>query len=202
MRTIDAAMVREAEDFVMNLLAHRLPEKYRFHSVFHTRNVTRNAGIIGLKCGLDEHQMDLVTISALFHDTGYIESNEFHENESSLIALDFLSARQVVARDRKQVLHAIMATKVPQMPVDLVSEVLCDADLMHLTSDDYFEQMELLRLEWKLTGRYDLTEYQFHLNSIEFFKAHQYHSPYGKSVMTARKVDVLNRILQKIEDLK
>jgi len=97
---------------------------------------------------------------------------------------------------------AILATKVPQRPQDKISEVLCDADLMHLTSEDYFEQMEKLRMEWKLTGRNDLNEYQFHLNSINFFKDHHYHSEYGRTVLAPQKESVRQKIIERVSVLK
>lgn len=65
-----------------------------------------------------------------------------------------------------------MSTKVPQQPLDRIFKVLCDADPMHLAGKDYFRQMELLRLEWQRKGKFDFTEYQFHLHSIEFFRQH------------------------------
>lgn len=202
MRKIDAALVDKAEVFVMKMLDERLPHEYLFHSKRHTLNVAGNAMIIGQNSGLTENELFVVKISALFHDAGYIRSGDNHEAESSLIATDFLSENQVDASDIQKVTGAILATKVPQMPSDRISQVLCDADLMHLTTDDYFEQMELLRLEWQETGRYDLTEYEFHLNSIQFFNAHQYHSPYGITVLAARKEATLIRILQRVEELQ
>jgi len=96
------------------------------------------------------------------------------------------------------ILRAIPATRVPQSPKDMVSKVLCDADLMHLSYPDYFSRMEPLRLEWKLTGKSDLTEAQFHRKSIEFFNMHTYHTSYGRKVLAEKKRLNLERIKARI----
>ena len=201
MRKIDSGLVREAEAYVKKLLEERLPEAYLFHSWAHTFNVANSSVIIGRFSGLNENDINKVQISALFHDAGYVSSGETHETDSALIAGEFLQANRVAGPDIEMVISAILATRVPQQPTNAISEVLCDADLMHLCGDDYFEQMELLRLEWQRTGRYDLTEYQFHMNSINFFNAHQYHSSYGKTVMTVKKAANLLKIRQRAEFL-
>lgn len=198
MRNIDAGLVTEAEIYVMKLLEEWLPKEYLFHSKAHTLNVLNNAAFIGEQSGFTEHEMNILRLSALFHDTGYTKTAENHEEESSSIAVAFLRKNQVAPEDTEKVLNAILATKVPQNPNDRISEVLCDADLLHLTSADYFEQMELLRREWQETGRFDFTEYQFHLNSIDFFIQHHYHSDYGKRVMEALKESTLNLIRNRI----
>jgi uncharacterized protein len=199
MKIINSGLVADAEHYVMKLMDDFLPEEYLFHSKVHTLNVLRNAELIGTGSGLNEHEMNILRISALFHDTGYIKSSDNHEVESTLIAREFLAANHIDEQDAETVVVAILATRVPQKPTDKISMVLCDADLMHLTSDDYFEQMELLRIEWQKTGRYHLTVEQFHLNSVEFFVKHHYHSDYGKQVLEARKHRTLRLILDRID---
>jgi uncharacterized protein len=201
MRIIDANLISSAENYVMNLLDNKLPEEYLFHSKKHTINVTENAVIIGQNSGLKEDEMNILIVSALFHDLGYIRTYDNHEAASSAFAGEFLRLNRVGEPVIETVGNAILATKVPQYPKDRISEVLCDADLMHLTSEDYFEQMELLRLEWQKTGRYNLTEYQFHLNSIDFFNHHHYHTDYGKTILQAHKDISLSRIRQRVDVL-
>jgi len=202
MRTIDADLTAEAEKYVVSLLNNRLSEEYLFHSVRHTMNVVKGAELIGKESGLNESELKILKISALFHDVGYTITNEDHEAESAFIAGEFLRSKEVDEDQMKQVENAIMATRVPQQPKDRISGVLCDADLLHLTSEDYFEQMELLRLEWQVTGKNFFTEYQFHQNSLDFFKGHHYHSEYGRKVLEARKQIVLMKIRDRMEELE
>lgn len=199
MRKIDEDLIREAEGYVMDLLENKLPGGYLFHSGKHTKNVLNNAIEIGRNSGLDEDEMNILRISALFHDSGYTASDDNHEAQSCSIAEGFLRSRGVGEPDIIVVVNAILATRVPQHPGDKISEILCDSDLMHLTGTDYFDQMELLRLEWQRTGRTNLTEYQFHLNSIEFFNRHHFHSTYGRTVLQAKKEETLRKVRERAD---
>jgi len=201
MNKIDKELVGLAECYVMNLLDKQLPKEFVFHSKTHTQNVTNNARHIGRKSGFAEHEMLVLQICALFHDVGYITANENHEAQSAFMVGEFLRSCEIGEEEILLVQNAILATKVPQHPVGKLAEVLCDADLMHLTGVDYFDQMELLRQEWQLTGRYDFTEKQFHEHSIKFFKNHHFHSVYGKTVMALQKEDTLKRIMFRLEFL-
>ena len=92
--------------------------------------------------------MKILKISALFHDMGYIDAYDDHEIDSAARAREFLVAREVDEKYIKQVEAAILSTKMPQSPQDKIDNILCDADLMNLTFDDYFVQIDLMRMEW------------------------------------------------------
>jgi hypothetical protein len=164
--------------------------------------VVKGAAVIGQNAGLNQSELDIVHLSALFHDVGYISSDENHEAESWRIAEEFLSVHLVKAEETDLVKRAIMATRIPQEPDHIISEVLCDADLMHLASGAYFELMELLRLEWQKTGRQNLTESEFHQYSIGFFDRHHFHTEFGKTVMKAKKDLCLRKIHERVDFLR
>ncbi len=197
MSKIDDDLIAVAERYVLNLLDKKLPGEYLFHCKNHTLSVVKGAELIGSCSGLNDQELKLLRLSALFHDVGYILTDEDHESESSFIANEFLRANLVDKEQISLIQNAIRATKVPQQPNDRISEVLCDADLLHLAGDDYFEQMELLRLEWQITGKNFMTEHEFHLNSIDFFNKHQYHSEYGKTLLTRQKAETLKKIKER-----
>lgn len=201
MNRISTYLVEKAKAYVMNLFDMHLPEECVFHSKEHTLDVFNNSQLIGNGIGLSENDLNCLGISAIFHDAGYINLYDNHESVSVEIAREFLSAENVKNDIIDQVIRAIMATKVPQKPSDLISRILCDADLLHLAGDNYFELMDLLRLEWKLTGRSDLTEKEFHIGSVDFFKHHEFHSTYGKKVLTPRKAHILELIINRISNL-
>lgn len=184
---IDAEIVEAAKTYVLDLLERELPKSCLFHSTDHTLGVLKNAEIIGMNSNLSEEELDLLRVCALFHDVGYIHKHDNHEEESAAYAATFLEKNRVKASDINQVVKAILATKIPQQPEDKISRILCDADLMHLTYEDYFQHIELMRQEWERTGRATLNQQQFELESLDFFSAHQYHSEYGKKVLAPLK---------------
>ena len=198
MNKIDDVLIHEAKDYVTDLLTHDLPDKCLFHTIRHTLDVLKNAEIIGRYCGLKEDEMNTLRISALFHDVGYIDSYDNHEAFSAERAANFLASKDIDMEVINQVQEAILSTRTPQSPQDNISSILCDADLMNLTFDDYFEQIDLMREEWAKVGRAKLNRVEFHAQSLEFFHKHAYHSAYGKLVLQPMKEEMEMKIRSKV----
>lgn len=191
-------MISESERYVTELLDNELSKDCMFHTKKHTLEVVRNAKIIGEYSKLGEDSKNILLISALFHDVGYISSYEDHEIESAAYATDFLRSKNIDETIIEKVVECIMATRMPQQPKNEISRILCDADLMNLTFDDYFEQIDLMRQEWENTGKAKLNKYQAYVTSLDFFKAHQYHSEYGKKILQPKKEKTESKIKLKI----
>lgn len=202
MINIDSEKINAVKTFVSNLLNNQLSKNCIYHTIKHTLDVLQNVVTIGTYCNLNEPDLNIVRLSALFHDTGYIKGIKGHEAESIKIARDYLQQHNLSDKEILKITDAIQATIVPQDPKDKYGEILCDADLMHLTYDNYFENMELLRKEWELMGMAKMTDYEFHLNSLQFFFSHNYHSEYGKKILTPKKEKNLILIENKLKELK
>ena len=198
MNRIDDALVEEAKEFVASILTHELSEKCIFHTINHTLDVLKNAEIIGKYCKLEEKDLNVLRICALFHDVGYVDAYDDHEISSAERAISYLTSKNIDQSIIHQVEEAILSTKTPQNPKDKISRILCDADLMNLTFDDYFEQIDLMRKEWAKVGKAKLDSNQFHLKSLEFFRTHQYHSEYGKKILQPMKEKTELKIRNKV----
>lgn len=194
MKKINRNIVNEAKDLVENILDDRLSEDCVFHSKNHTNDVLKNVKIIGDYCKLNEDEMNIIMVCAIFHDVGYVVDYANHEYESVKIASEFLINRNIDAESVKQVCDMILSTKVPQNPKNKLERILCDADLMHLTYEDYFTNIELMRQEWNNVGKEDLNEFDFHTSSLKFFQSHHYHTEYGKNILLPLKLKTELRI--------
>jgi len=80
----------EVEKYVSLLLRTELSHIYTYHSLSHTQRVVKSTKelIEGEKIGEDDAQNLL--IAAWFHDVGYINGFENHEEKSNEIATEFL----------------------------------------------------------------------------------------------------------------
>ena len=151
MQEINRQIVKEAKDFVYHILDHHLPKYLVFHDKAHTIDVLKNVELIGEAYRYSDSDMNKLRICALFHDVGYSITYNGHEKESACIAKEFLTHMGIEKEIIQQVTRAIMTTKVPQNPKDNISKILCDADLMHLTYDNYFEQITTICKEVSTT---------------------------------------------------
>ena len=198
MKLIDDYLIREAEEYISSLLTTELSENCVFHTIKHTLDVVANAEIIGTYCKLEEYSLNILRMCALFHDVGYVDAYDDHERYSAERARKYLHSKNVDPEIIDQVEAAILATKTPQSPKDKISRILCDADLMNLTFDDYFEQIDLMRKEWEKVGKAKLNSHEFYLSSLEFFQSHEYHSIYGKKVLQPKKEETEQKIRKKV----
>ena len=199
MYKIDDPLLAKAKQFVLKLLEDKLKPNLVFHTPEHTRYVVKAAGEIGEKEGLSPEEMNLARFCAWFHDVGYTEAYEGHEKISVAIATAFLEKEGADAELLSQVEEIIMATKIPQNPTNKIARVLCDADLKHLSENNYYDYAEMIRQENKLTENRKISKLEFDIQSVKFFQQHHYHTEYGKKTLQPGKEKNLNMIKGKIE---
>ena len=120
---INEVIINEAEQFVTGLLKSETPEIYTYHTLNHTQDVFKNALLIGIREKLDEEEMSILSIAALFHDVGYLKKYKGHEEESAEIATRFLEQHGVDEYLRTIVAESIRATAFPQSPESRVAKL-------------------------------------------------------------------------------
>jgi len=199
MTKIDQTLLKNTEQFLVEQLAGTVPAGLIYHSEEHARNVVAAVDEIGRNEGLTEEQLILAMVSAWLHDIGFISSVDKHEEESARIARDFLIAKGLKDENIRQVEAAIMATMIPQTPKDKIAAVLCDADMYHLTTENYFELANLMREENKLVKNIDMSRTEFEKMSYDLFVNHQFQTEYGKSVLQKKKEANMKLLQQRLE---
>ena len=145
------AFVEKASAFVYTLFKEKLPDTILYHSFGHTVEVAKEAVRIGEKTELDAHGRMLVALAAWFHDTGFTETYDGHEEASARIARDYLRDDGLPEADVEQVVELIRSTHADREPQTLAEEILHDADLAHVGKKrKFFEFSERLRREWEV----------------------------------------------------
>ncbi len=199
MNKINKKLVDDARTYVTELLEKKLPENIKFHTAKHAKYVAESAEKIGIKSGLTDDEINFVKLCAWFHDTGYISDPENHEEKSAEIAAEFLKNKNIDNKIISDVKSCILTTRTPQYPDTLVSKVLCDADLSHLSENFYFDLVEKMRKEQiSLFGK-NISKKSFYITSETFFKKHRYHTDFGKQELQIRKEEILKKLQNEIK---
>jgi uncharacterized membrane-anchored protein YitT (DUF2179 family)/predicted metal-dependent HD superfamily phosphohydrolase len=160
-------------DFVMSKFEKELPSYLTYHCTQHTKDVVATAQHLAAKEKLDEDETHLLLTAALFHDTGFLKGYDNHEELSCVIARQILPDYGYSPQQIDRICELIMATKIPQRPTNALQEIICDADLYYLGSDEYFAGSERLFSEWKATGKIKESADWGKLQ-IDFLKKHRY----------------------------
>lgn len=170
--------------------------QFFYHNLDHTRSVVKNVEIIGKHEDVNEESIFVLKVSAWFHDLGYANSYTRHEDESIKLAQDFLGSRNMQHDLIERVVKGIDATRVPQCAKSLSENIMADADLFDLGTDNYFKQSENLWKEWNKNLK-EFSELEFWQISYDFVKAHSYFTDYAKKFLEPKKQENL-AILEKM----
>src|ERR1700682_1533637 len=163
----------EARIFLLNKLENELPPDLNYHNIHHTREVMAASEELAATENIAGDDLMLLKTAALFHDSGYLSVYDGHEEASCELAISFLPDFGYSSENIREICQLIKATQMPQTPLDKKSEILCDADLYYLGTNDYRENAENLFLEMQTMGiikhRTEWTEKQ-----IKFLEDHKY----------------------------
>lgn len=174
-------------DYVTELFKKKLNTSLSFHTIDHTRNVVSASHEIGIHAGLSQEEIQLLTISAWFHDTGYTMAYAGHEMESVKIARDFLIGNGLDTERIEKICSCVLATSFPQNPKSRIEMVLCDADFFHFSRTDYAEFESSLRIEWETILNRHYTNEQWNSINLAMLINHHYFTDFGRTVLQERK---------------
>lgn len=173
-------ILKSAEIYISELFSEKLSPNMMYHNYAHTLDVVGNTVKIGKKTGLDDKELEIVTLAAWFHDSGYTASYQGHEDAGKEIALAFLQKHNYDPDKTAKVLSCIDSTKMPQQPAGILEQVLCDADLIHFGREDFFDYSELLKNEWETLGIKQVSEAEWYRQSVELLSKHKYFTQYAR----------------------
>ncbi|OWY25879.1 hypothetical protein C7N43_32905 [Sphingobacteriales bacterium UPWRP_1] len=182
-----AALTEGAEKHVRQLFAGHLPPDYVYHNLQHTQAVVNAVQYIGKGNHLPAPLLAVAVAAAWFHDTGYINGNDNHEQSSCRIMRLFLEQQGVSPEIINLAEGCIMATCMPQNPQNLLEATLADADLYHLATPHFFTTGNLLRQELALRQQKIYSDKEWTEQSLHFLKTHYYHTPFAIKMLEKGK---------------
>lgn len=187
------------ESYARDILWKELPEEITYHSINHTIDVVSSAIEIGRKQNLEDSEIELLQIAAWFHDLGYTQSAESHEQKGAEIARDFLESHGYPIEAIEKVVGCIMATQMPQNPRNYLEQILCDADLMHLAGEDYFKKADLLHKEIQFTKSCKISEIEWLRMNQDFLNKHCFFTDYAKDNYESAVKENLKKVRQRLQ---
>ena len=196
---METSLIDKARLMAEKTFSGKAFEKRDFHNLDHTKDVVHAAEEIAQQSDLSDDETESVVIAAWLHDIGYEQGSENHEDVAAAIASKLLTEWGASAQKIADVTEAIAATKMPQQPKSMVSKVLCDADLYHLSSPKCDENGSKLREEWKSLGFKDMQDDEWLNFNLEFMQSHRYHTPYGQTVLEHGKKKNIKRLKKQLK---
>lgn len=182
---------------VTALLNDSLPSHLTYHRTSHTLYVLDKSIYIAEKEQVSSSDLKLIKLAALYHDIGFTKTHTEHEKASCEIAKRQLKAYGYAEKDIEIICGIIMATKIPQNPQNHLEEIVADADLEYLATNNFTTFGERLFEELKFYYK-DMTRNQWNKLQIDFISKHTYHTNYCKRYKSFRKKKNLEALKRSI----
>lgn len=203
MTEVQTDLIAAAREQVTDIFQTKVSKSFRYHNLDHTRQVVRAVEEMADYYQLQPDDRQAVTVAAWFHDTGFSAGQgKGHEAVSAQIATEFLTAHQAAATFIEKVTRCIEATKMPQSPVTLIEQILCDADLFHLGTDDFKVLNEELRQELSEVSGEEISKKKWRKMNISFMENHKYLTDYGRRKLQPVKEQHIDAIRNRVDDPK
>lgn len=191
-------ILSKSEQFALDSMKSDNPGHLVYHSIGHTQDVVKSSIEIGKQQGLPDDQMEMLEIAAWFHDLGYAAGKEGHEERSAAIAREFLTGQDYPEDRIKEIEACILATRMPQQPTTNLGQIICDADLLHLASDDYFDRAERLRKEMTVVMDCEISDEKWMEMNSDFLDKHCFFTKYAQSRYGEKVKANLSKVNQRL----
>lgn len=187
---------RKIKNYIVQKLTRELPKGLSYHNVQHTLDVLRNCNQYIRRLTIGKKQAYLIRTAALFHDTGFIWTYKDHEIRGVKFAQQTLPNWGYSKGEIEVIGNMIMATSIPQSPQTPEEQILCDADLDYLGTDEFYKTGKTLCREFmhcELVGN----DQEWDRLQVKFLYLHSYHTSYAKKHRAPVKEKHLNELLDK-----
>lgn len=192
-------IIKRTDEFVLHLFNKELASTFTYHNYTHAKRVYKSINEIIENSEIDVKDATILRLSALLHDTGYIKTREGHEEESVIIAKQWLQSQAVSQDIIEGVEKCILATKFKDnLPKCSLDEIIRDADASHFGKDYFDEASEFLRQELQLQDIKNYSGSEWRDENIKTLtENHQYYTAYALKEWQPTKEKNIASLLKK-----
>ncbi len=195
--------IQNAEDFVFALFKDKLSPLYSYHNFYHTSRVVNAVEKLITTENLSKNEETALLLAAWFHDTGYVDGLEKHEEKSIHYLNDFIKSQPVDSAILPLAESLIRATEFCKEPQTLTESIIRDADCSHFADKNYLSISELLRDEWEVTLNRKLTDLEWLIENRDLLtRRHRYFTNHGKKKWQKQKEDNIALLQERIHLLQ
>lgn len=185
--------------YALERLRAELPPHLGYHNVEHTEEDVLPAAVrLARLSHLAEADVRLLEVAAAFHDVGQINLNLGHELIGIETVSKVLPGFGFGPEEIDRIAAMILATRLPQTPLNEEQAILADADLDSLGREDFFATSQALWHERAALGM--VIPWPTWLeNQLKFLRSHRYFTPAARALRQEGKqknIELLERLIR------
>ena len=195
--------LEEFEIWIRGMFENRQKSETCYHNIEHTLQIVNKVKEIGEYYELEKEEQEDLIFAGWMHDIGYWEGDsEGHEYRGAMFAEESLNKLGLENRRIERIKSIILATKVPQKANNLLEEIICDADMAHFSSDQFYNLTLLLKKEKENIEGERISLVAWLKGSLLFMKNHHYHTEYAKKFLQPSKEKNIELLEMKIKEVE
>lgn len=194
---MNSPILGKSSEFVFNLFKNNLPLCHVYHDYKHTQEVVETTEQICEGLNINDFEKEALILAAWFHDVGFVDTIEDHEEKSSEIAVKFLLENNFPAKGIEIVKDCILVTRVSRQPENLLEEIIRDADISHFGKENFLVRNDLLRSEWESCEGRIFSDLDWLNSTYKFFVSHPFFTQYAKTEFDLQR----NKNLKNLEEM-
>ncbi|MEZ4883565.1 MAG: DUF5706 domain-containing protein [Chitinophagales bacterium] len=180
-------VLSKAKQHINQLFKKQSSTKLVYHTYNHTLEILDVCEDMAQYYELSQRDKEILMLAACFQNTGYMADYRDHDNESIIIAEDFLMELDYPKEKLDRVLVLIRNSSLTDHPGNLLQEILHDANLMHIGKKDFFRKGTLLRIEVEQNLGESHTASEWEQIELDFLLDNEFFTQYAVEKFSSRR---------------
>ncbi|GEO10605.1 Pycsar system effector family protein [Segetibacter aerophilus] len=194
------SIYKKVEAHVTNLFERMANPKLVYHNLQHTLKVVARTKEIAGHYHLIENDMLALVVAAWFHDTGYLfDEIALHEEKSVQLMNEFASSVIADTDILKNIEELILSTKPSAKPVNLLQQILVDADCYHFGTKE-LEATNKQVFDEFVSRNGHMSKRDWDKQTVKMLENHHYYTSYSKELLNDRKKKNIKKLKKNIEE--
>lgn len=180
-------LLHETALFIKEYYATEFTADFSFHNYNRAVTIVRNCVMLGEQVNLKKEDVKILHVAAWFLETGHCKDYYNYQTASVALADNYLKDKEVDDEIIKTIEEIILSTRIPQQPVTLIAQVLCDASMYHLAEKSFLQNIENLRMEHKAVCKKEFSGKEWLVENINTISDHFYFTAAARELFEKKK---------------
>ncbi len=198
---IPTELLRETALYLEPYFNDNLPPIYESRNFAAALKLVQTCDQIGVHTDLQQQDRMKTSLAAWFLYTGFCSDPVNYQKTSAELASGFFEEKGLSPDIIQVIEETILATRYPQQPVTIQSQILCDAETSWMADKSFFQKLDLLRKEKSISVKKEIEEKSWIAEHIRLFENHTYFIPFSREMFEKKKDKNMLRLKEKLTAL-
>lgn len=185
---IPTELLRETALYLESYFKANLSPAYESHNFAATLKLVQTCDQISVHTDLQQQDRVKTSLAAWFLYTGFCSDPVNYQKASAELASGFLEEKGLSHELIKDIEETILATRYPQQPVTIQSQILCDAETGWMADKSFFQKLDLLKKEKLFSDKKEIEEKSWIAEHIKLFENHIYFIPFSREMFEKKRI--------------